>query len=252
MTVLDTLKITAMVAQFRRYSVTFLLAPLLSEKVIKARDSFFATARSAVNQRLAREEEKSSASSKSKPDIIGLMLRDMKNSERMTEPELVTNSILIVGGGAETTATCLSATMYHLCKTPRVMQKLKDLVRSNFDSPSDITLEAVGKMDYLKATVDEALRIFPVASYIAPRTTPKQGHVIAGEVVPGNTYVGMGQWYMGRSSRLFHDPLEFRPERFTESQKEVNGMTAEEIMRPFSLGPRNCVGKLYVYNTTAQ
>ncbi len=71
------------------------------------------------------------------------------------------------------------------------MQKLKDEIRASFTSTDEITLQAVGKMDYLKATIDESLRIQPVASYITPRLTPRGGHVIAGEVIPG----GVSLWY---------------------------------------------------------
>ena len=105
-------------------------------------------------------------------------------ADECQEAEITANSILIVGGGAETTSTCLSGTFYHLLKTPRVYKKLRDEIRSTFATSEDITLGAVGKLDYLKATIDEALRIFPVASYITPRVVPEGGHVIGGQVVP--------------------------------------------------------------------
>ena len=64
------------------------------------------------------------------------------------------------------------------------------------------------------------------------------------------TYVSMGQWYMGRSEEFFDKAGEFRPERWlgTQSEKtESSGQPrVDEILRPFSLGPRNCLGKLYV------
>lgn len=59
----------------------------------------------------------------------------------------------------------------------------------------------------------------------------------------------MGQWYMGRSPELFKDPMEFKPERWLDTSDAAdsvgpNGMTPDETLRPFSLGPRNCMGKL--------
>ena len=56
----------------------------------------------------------------------------------------------------------------------------------------------------------------------------------------------MGQWYMGRSGRFFQDPKEFRPERWLDEidAKGPAGLTADDVLRPFSLGPRNCIGKL--------
>lgn len=175
------------------------------------------------------------------------MLREMKGWDRLSDPEITANSILIVGGGAETTSTCLSATIYHLCKTPRVLSKLTDEIRSRFASSEEITIKAVADIPYLKATIDESLRIFPVASFITPRRTPSQGHVIDGQMIPGHTYVSMGQWFMGRSEKFFDNPREFRPERWLEPDIKTIGpadLQTDQILRPFSLGPRNCIGKL--------
>lgn len=189
---LNVLKLSAVINQFRRFGLRLKwLAPLMSKKDVDARESFLKLASDAVKTRLAREENDTSAAGdeKRRLDFLGLMMRDMKNSERLTEAELTSNSILIVGGGAETTSTCLSATMYNLCKTPRVLKKLQNEIRTTFSSSADITLQTIGKLDYLKATIDESLRVFPVASYITPRITPSSGHVIAGEVIPGGVCV---------------------------------------------------------------
>ena len=55
----------------------------------------------------------------------------------------------------------------------------------------------------------------------------------------------MGQWYMGRSSTFFASPKEFRPERWlADDGDEASRAAIEDTLRPFSLGPRNCLGKL--------
>lgn len=184
---LGALKQIAAVNQFRRFGVPVKLFQLFMTSEMKiARQSFLDTAQSAVNQRLSRERDEDSKVllQGKRPDIVGLMLREMRGQDRLSDAEITSNSILIVGGGAETTSTCLSATMYHLCKTPRVMKKLAEEIRSTFARSEDITIRAVANLPYLKATIDESLRIFPVASYITPRVTPDGGHVIDGEVVP--------------------------------------------------------------------
>ena len=58
----------------------------MSQEMLDARDGFLNTASSAVKARLAKEkeDEESFSSEKKRPDIVGLMLREMKNSERLT------------------------------------------------------------------------------------------------------------------------------------------------------------------------
>lgn len=244
---LHILKLSAAVNQFKRFGVKMSwLKVIMPESAKQKQEKFFEVAKNAVDKRLAKEDDGSLNEDPSKrPDIIGLMLREMKGGDRLTDKEILANSILIVGGGAETTATTLTATFYNLCKTPHAMQKLKEEVRGTFARSEDITLKAISNLPYLKAVIDENLRIFPTASFITPRLTPKEGHVIDGNFVPGGTYVSMGQWFMGRSERFFDNAREFRPERWVNSEvQKSSGRRVDDILKPFSMGPRNCVGKL--------
>lgn len=54
-------------------------------------------------------------------------------------------------------------------------------------------------------------------------------------------------WAMSRSSRNFTDPEKFIPERWSsENPRYPNDRL--EGSQPFSVGPRNCIGKKYVLN----
>ena len=186
---LEGLKLIAIFNQFRRYGIRdYMTKPLLTQKAIDEREQFLNSAVKAVRRRLDREQQEKDApyghQEKKRQDIVGLMLREMKDGNRLTEAEITSNSILIIGGGAETTSSCLSGLFYHLLQTPRVLKRLQDEIRSTFTSADEITIKKISELPYLKATVAEALRIFPIASYITPRITPRGGHMIAGEFVP--------------------------------------------------------------------
>jgi aspirochlorine biosynthesis cytochrome P450 monooxygenase len=186
---LSGLKNVAIFNQFRRFGITEnMVKPFMSKQAQAESENFFNEANTAVKKRLARENEPKGDDEEGQKlkrlDIVGLMLREMKGGDRLTEPEITSNSVLVVGGGAETTSSCLSGTFYHLLKAPRVLQKLKDEIRQSFNSSEDITIRATSNMPYLKATIDEGLRMFPVASYITPRVTGNGGQLIAGEVIP--------------------------------------------------------------------
>ena len=180
---LGSLKSAAALNQPRRFGLLGLMGPFIPKKLIEARDNFLEVAKNGVKQRLAHEEN---GDEKKRPDFIGLMMREMKGREKLSEPEIMANSILLVGGGAETTSTCLSSLVYYLCRTPRVQKKLREELHQAFAANEDITIKETTPLVYLNACIDEALRIFPVASYITPRTTPKHGHEIAKEWIPGN------------------------------------------------------------------
>lgn len=179
---LGSLKAAATINQISRFGLLRLMGPLIPQKIIDAREFFVDTVTHSVKQRLERGSEED----KGRPDFIGLMLREMKGREGLSELEIIANSTLLVAGGSETTSSCLTGMLYYLCKTPRVMKKLREEIRRTFATSEEITLRATTAMPYLAATVEEALRIFPIASYITPRVTHAGGHTIAGEWIPGN------------------------------------------------------------------
>ena len=49
------------------------------------------------------------------------------------------------------------------------------------------------------------------------------------------------QWATYHSENNFKDPFSYRPERFLHDPKYAGD--SMEALQPFSLGPRNCVGR---------
>lgn len=52
------------------------------------------------------------------------------------------------------------------------------------------------------------------------------------------------QWALYRSPQYWKDPLAFRPERFL-GDPEFSG-DRPDVLQPFVVGPRNCLGRKYV------
>lgn len=98
--------------------------------------------------------------------------------------ELITNSSILVVAGSETTATVLGGVSYFLVTNPDKLTKLTAEVRSAFHQESDITIVSVGKLGYMLACLDEALRLYPPVPIGLPRIVPKGGRLICGHLVP--------------------------------------------------------------------
>ena len=109
------------------------------------------------------------------------------NDERgLTKGELVSNSSILIMAGSETTATCMSGLIFLLTTNPEKMSALQREVRSAFKSQEDMTFANEGKLPYLHACLQEALRIYPPAPQTFARYTPPEGIAIDGQFVPGN------------------------------------------------------------------
>lgn len=160
---------------------------------------------------------------------------------------LSTNASVLVGAGSETTATLLGGVTYLLLSNPQVMANLKTDVRSAFNSADEITITSVNsRLPYMIACLNEAMRMYPPVTSGMVRVIAKGGAVVAGNVLPGGTLVECQQWAMNHSSSHWDSPWTFQPERFLHHKEEEElGTTRDtlEAMQPFSVGPRNCIGR---------
>ncbi|RYP12486.1 hypothetical protein DL765_007285 [Monosporascus sp. GIB2] len=154
--------------------------------------------------------------------------------------ELLSNATVIVGAGAETSASILTAVTSLLIDHPDKLERLAEEVRSAFQSEGQITAEAVSRLPYLVACLDESLRLFPQTGSPSLRVVDKDT-IISGVPVPKNTIVGIWTYAMYRDPTLWTDPNEFHPERFLGDPKYSSDV--REAFKPFSTGSRDCIGK---------
>lgn len=91
------------------------------------------------------------------------------------------------------------------------------------------------------AVFKEALRFYPPVAGEMPRVVPQGGATVAGQFVPEGTTVAPAQYAMNHAPRNFPDSFSFKPERFITPEKFPKDNF--DVLQPFSVGPRNCVGK---------
>lgn len=177
-------------------------------------------------------------------DFLYYLMRQ-QDTDQLNQDEVIVNGALMIIAGTETTAGFLTG-LFNLLLIPKnkhILDKLTQEIRSNFESDADLNFEALTKLPYLSAVLEEGLRIFPSAPIGFVRTVPRGGDTIVGEHIPGGTTVSVGNWASSHSERNFKDAYEFIPERWMDRKNATDKLHASN---PFSLGPRGCIGKKYV------
>lgn len=119
-----------------------------------------------------------------RPDLWSLVLRQ-KEEERLTLPEMHTNSSAFMMAGTETTATACGGLTYYLLKHPDKMERLVREIRTSFRNEEEMTITRMQRLDYLQACLNEVLRIYPPSVTGFQRRTPPEGAEICGRFVPG-------------------------------------------------------------------
>ncbi|TGJ85791.1 hypothetical protein E0Z10_g3011 [Xylaria hypoxylon] len=179
-----------------------------------------------------------------RPDFLEGLIRK-KDELKLDHGHLTMNASLLVVAGSETTATLLSGATFLLLTHPEVLKKLEQEVRSAFKTDEEITLLSVGHLSYMLACLNESLRQYPPVATGLPRVGPKGGALIDGKFVPEDTIVSVFQWAVNHDKHYWTDPKTFAPERWMSDPKYKDDEL--DAMQPFSVGPRNCIGRNLAY-----
>jgi cytochrome P450 len=158
-------------------------------------------------------------------DILSLLLEARhEDGSPMSSQELRDELMTLLVAGHETTATSLSWAFERLIRTPAVLRRLADEVRSGGDEDS-----------YLTATIQETLRRRPVLPNAAPRLTMRELELGGWTYPPGVSLVA-STYLLHHDPDIYPDPYAFRPERFLDEPPGTYTWI------PFGGGRRRCLG----------
>jgi cytochrome P450 len=165
--------------------------------------------------------------------------RDPETGEAYTLGDLACESVLLMVAGSQSTSGALCATFFYLAHHPDVLSKLRHEIHNTFPSPGEIHFHPkspLGTLPFLRACIDESLRLSPPTPGHLPREVVGEGIAIDGCVYPPGTNVGVSPYAIHRT-QVFRDPFTFMPERWLE------GQALGAAFHPFSAGATGCPGR---------
>ncbi len=162
-------------------------------------------------------------------DIMSLLLQATHDDgSPMSDEELRDELVTLLVAGHETTANALAWAVERLCRHPEKLERLTEEVRAGEDG-------------YLKAVIQETLRLRPVISIVNRRLTEPME--IGGRLLPAGVAIVPSIHLVHRRPDIYPQPNEFRPERFLEQEGGQAPGTYTWI--PFGGGVRRCLGAAF-------
>ena len=144
-------------------------------------------------------------------------------------------------------ATATAALFFYLSRNPAAYKRAVKEVRDTFETADDIHMgPRLNSCKYLRACVDETMRMSPSVGSSLAREVQQGGAVVDGEYIPAGYDVGVPIYSIQHSTEYFSSPFKFHPERWIVGEQ---GTTQESVTLalsayvPFSSGPRGCIGK---------
>jgi cytochrome P450 len=156
--------------------------------------------------------------------------------------------------GSDTTATTLASVSHYLTGSSRCYRRATEEVRTTFASADEIHLgPKLNSCVFLRACIDEALRLSPPGGSALWREVDSGGASIGGEFFPQGTEIGVATYTIHHNPNYWDDAFSYTPERWLRLADEKATPTVTSRRRPlvpFSIGPRSCVGKPLAYAQT--
>ncbi|RAL15235.1 cytochrome P450 [Aspergillus homomorphus CBS 101889] len=189
--------------------------------------------------------EKGDALEKQKTDRYCFLheLAKQTHDEKALRDQLV--NVLLAS--RDDTASLLSSIVYFLARDKRVWSKLEEEVLDAASGAEPVTLRDIQNLPYLRAVVNEALRLFPPVP-INARVALHDTIIPTGGGPDGRSPiyikrhqpVGYSVWTVHRRTDIWGPDAEvFRPERWADRKQ-----AAWEFL-PFNGGPRACLGQQF-------
>ncbi|KAI0188068.1 cytochrome P450 [Astrocystis sublimbata] len=212
------------------------------------REPYFALMQKMIQSRMAEKPD-------AKHDLFSKLAPVLKadgDSGGLRDSELWAEANLFLTAAGDTVKTLISAVFFYLARNGTVYEKLATEIRTSFETAAEITSVALGKCKYLRACIDEALRMSPPAPGILWReqSDSDQPLIIDGHVIPKGTIVGVNVYSLHHNEDYFPEPFEYRPERWLGDQSPDMKRAMRDAFMPFSTGPRGCAGKTMAYAET--
>ncbi|KAF4987037.1 hypothetical protein FDECE_15633 [Fusarium decemcellulare] len=178
-------------------------------------------------------------------DFFQALMQDKNgNPHNLEWGEVVAEINIMMNAGSVTTAIALANVLYQLLLNPDRMEKLRNELDSVLEPDEMVApYDKVKHLPYLRACLDESLRLWPPTPHGLPRKTPPEGSTIMGQYVPGNTTVSISALVAHRDESIYHEADKFIPERFLGDK----GKELQSYFITFSAGARGCIGRNISY-----
>ena len=150
----------------------------------------------------------------------------------------------LITGATDTTTVTLVWALSLVLNHKDVLKKIQDELDLHVGKGRLIKESDICNLVYLQAVVKEALRLYPAGPLSGPREFTEEC-TIGGYHVPKGTRLITNLWKIQTDPLIWPDPMEFKPERFLTTHKDVDVKGKHFELIPFGGGRRSCPGIAY-------
>ena len=184
-------------------------------------------------------------------DFFQALMEDKNgNPNNLEWGEIIAEVSIMMNAGSATTAIAITNVLFQLLKNPEAMKKVRKELDAALadddedeDAPAVVSYDRVKHLPYLRACLDESLRLYAPTPHGLPRETPADGLYVMDDFIPGGVSVAMSALVAHRCEHVFPEADKYIPERWLGDK----GKDLQPYFLAFSAGARGCIGRNISY-----
>lgn len=167
------------------------------------------------------------------------LAQEGKQDSKISENYLFLTILDMYFAGTDTTSVALQWCMLYMLKFPDVQLKCRAEILEAIGDSRLPQLSDREDLSYVNATLHEIQRIATTTPMAVPHATLEDIY-IEGKLIPKKSVLLCDLMSIHLDPTVWNEPEMFHPERFLDDKGHF---LKRETFCPFSLGPRQCVGK---------
>ncbi|XP_028783173.1 cytochrome P450 CYP82D47-like [Neltuma alba] len=178
-------------------------------------------------------------------DFMDVLLSIAGEAETIDGRDSITlikaTSLAIILAATDTTTGTLNWALSLLVNNREVLKRAVDEIDTQVGGERLASESDLKNLPYLEAILKETLRLYPAAPLNLPHES-MEDCTVAGYHIPSGTHLLTNLSKIHRDPRVYEDPLEFRPDRFLNTHKDLDLRGQHFELIPFGAGRRICPG----------
>ncbi|XP_051141063.1 cytochrome P450 CYP82D47-like [Andrographis paniculata] len=148
----------------------------------------------------------------------------------------------VILGGSDTTSSVLTWAIALLLNHRGALTKAQEELDKHVGRERRVAESDIPNLVYLRAIIKETLRLYSVRLSL-PREVTEDINLSGGYHIPKGTWLVVNMWQIHRDPEVWSDnALEFEPDRFMTTHKDIAVNGPDFKLFPFGMGRRVCPG----------
>lgn len=194
---------------------------------------------------VSRKRQLAQADYRAPDDLLTHLLnaRDPETGKGLSEREVAANVLTFIAAGHETTANCVTWSLFLLSQSPEWAECVRAEAERELEGDAQTLAD---RLVNTRAVIDEANRLYPPIAAIS-RSALGDDELV-GHPIRRGTMVVIAPYVLHRHRTLWRAPDRFDPRRFLDGGLQKTDRFA---YLPFGAGPRTCVGMTFALQEAA-